>query len=49
MNEEKPVSKVSNEMYNKFHMPPLDKISGFDVRPGFYDMNGATAIPTGVN
>ena len=30
-------------------MPPLDKISGFDVRPGFYDMNGATAIPTGVN
>jgi len=49
MNEEKPVSMVSNEMYNKFHMPPLDKISGFDVRPGFYDMNGATAIPTGVN
>ena len=24
-------------------------INGFQVRPGFYDMNGATAIPTGVN
>ena len=31
------------------HLVPLDRISGFDVRPGFYDSNGATAIPGGVN
>lgn len=28
---------------------PLDKISGFDVRPGFYMLEGATPIATGVN
>ena len=32
-----------------FHLVPLDRIAGFDVRPGFYDSNGATAIPGGVN
>ena len=31
------------------HLVPLDQIAGFDVRPGFYDTNGATAIPGGVN
>ena len=31
------------------HLVPLDHIAGFDVRPGFYDSNGATAIPGGVN
>ncbi len=31
------------------HLVPLDSIAGFDVRPGFYDTNGATAIPGGVN
>ena len=31
------------------HLVPLDTIDGFDVRPGFYDINGATAIPGGVN
>ena len=31
------------------HLVPLDNIAGFDVRPGFYDTNGATAIPGGVN
>ena len=31
------------------HLVPLDRIAGFDVRPGFYDINGATAIPGGVN
>lgn len=30
-------------------MIPLDKIDGFDVRPGFYEINGATALPNGVN
>ena len=33
----------------RIHLIPFDKIAGFDVRPGFYDINGATAIPGGVN
>lgn len=28
---------------------PMDEICGFDVRPGFYEINGATPIPGGVN
>ena len=31
------------------HLVPMDNIAGFDVRPGFYEINGATAIPGGVN
>ena len=31
------------------HLVPLDHIAGFDVRPGFYETLGATAIPGGVN
>lgn len=31
------------------HLKPLDTIEGFSVRPGFYEINGATAIPCGVN
>ena len=27
------------------HLVPMDHIDGFDVRPGFYEVNGATAIP----
>lgn len=34
---------------SRIHMVPLDVVSGFDVRPGMYEMNGATAIPCGVN
>lgn len=34
---------------SKYHMQPMDHIAGFDVRPGLYSMNGATAIPGGVN
>ena len=30
-------------------MIPLDNTQGFDIRPGMYEMNGATAIPGGVN
>lgn len=30
-------------------MKPMDEISGFQVRPGFYELNGAMAIPGGVN
>ena len=30
-------------------LPPIHEISGFKVRPGFYLINGATAIQNGVN
>ena len=40
---------ASASIYGHVHMRPYDKISGFDVRPGFYEINGATAIPSGVN
>ena len=30
------------------HMEPLDRVNGFDVRPGFYMFDGATPIPKGV-
>ena len=30
-------------------MQPLDMVCGFPVRPGFYEMNGATALENGVN
>lgn len=33
----------------KIHLIPLDEINGYQVRPGFYEINGATAIPGGVN
>ena len=31
------------------HMVPMDTIAGFEVRPGMYELNGAIAIPVGVN
>ncbi len=31
------------------HLVPMDTLDGYDVRPGFYEINGATAIPGGVN
>ena len=31
------------------HLKPLDTIAGFKVRPGFYDYNGAWALPNGVS
>lgn len=34
---------------SKITMIPLDIVSGYEVRPGLYEMNGATAIPCGVN
>lgn len=33
----------------KLNLIPIDKIGEFDVRPGFYEIYGATAIPGGVN
>lgn len=34
---------------SRIHMVPMDVINGFEVRPGMYEVNGATAIPCGVN
>ncbi len=34
---------------SKFHLIPLGEIGGYKVRPGMYEINGATAIPGGVN
>ncbi len=31
------------------NLVPLDQVNGFNVRPGLYEINGATAIPCGVN
>ncbi len=44
MKDEKIISSMGS-----IHMIPMDKIAGFDVRPGLYELNGATAIPVGVN
>ena len=30
-------------------LKPMDNILGFDVRPGYYDMDGATPVRGGVN
>ena len=31
------------------HLIPLDSINGYEVRPGFYGINGAPALREGVN
>lgn len=33
----------------RYHLIPLGEIGGYQVRPGIFEMNGATAIPGGVN
>ncbi len=35
--------------WDRYHMEPLDMIDGYEVRPGLYQLYGATAIPGGVN
>lgn len=37
------------EVEDKKNLKPIDRIHGFDVRPGFYEINGASALPDGVN
>ena len=34
---------------SRIHMIPMDVVNGYEVRPGMYEINGATAIPCGVN
>ncbi len=41
--------KVAMPGRGKIHLMPMDNVGGFDIRPGFYDMPGATSIPCGVN
>ncbi len=43
------VDRLGGSKSKSVNLQPMDKINGFDVRPGFYDVNGATAIPCGVN
>ena len=31
------------------NLKPMDDINGYKVRPGFYEVNGASALPGGVN
>ncbi len=38
-----------NAPLNAVHMEPMDVVAGFEVRPGLYELNGAVAIPVGVN
>lgn len=48
--EEAPEAEMDKTaMLRKIHLVPLDQVAGFEVRPGFYEINGATAIPGGVN
>ncbi len=42
-------TKSSSTRDQHINLVPLDNINGFDVRPGFYEINGATPIPGGVN
>lgn len=30
------------------NLKPLDNIRGYEVRPGFYEVNGASALPAGL-
>ena len=41
--------RVAISNLGEIHMEPYDVIAGYGVRPGIYELNGATAIPTGVN
>lgn len=49
MNNLKNSDMPLRETARTIHLVPLDIIDGFEVRPGFYEIDGATAIPGGVN
>ncbi len=44
-----PVTHRYERMDYSVSVRPMDIIAGYPVRPGFYDMNGATALADGVN
>lgn len=50
--EEQKIVEEDNQVISSMrsiHMVPMDIVNGFEVRPGMYEVNGATAIPCGVN
>ena len=48
--QEEPDDRVEKmSLPRTIHLVPMSQISGYEVRPGFYEINGATAIPGGVN
>ena len=49
MNKETAGAEGKLALPRTIHLVPMDRVGGFDVRPGFYEINGATAIPGGVN
>ena len=49
VNTNNAISAQHGKTARKIHLVPLDNIGGYDVRPGFYEINGATAIPYGIN
>ena len=52
-NKEKTNEKNNHEIVStaqgKINLVPMDEINGYKVRPGFYEINGATPIPGGIN
>ena len=49
MDDHSPSTVEKVALPRTIHLVPLNYIDGFAVRPGFYEINGATAIPGGVN
>lgn len=45
------LTKINSSYSENQHINliPMDNINGYDVRPGMYEMNGATVIPGGIN
>lgn len=41
--------EVLSTTQGKINLVPMDEICGYKVRPGFYEINGATPIPGGIN
>ncbi len=39
---------MQKSMIHSDHMVPLDTLEGFRIRPGFFDINGATALSDGI-
>lgn len=39
---------MQKSMIHSDHLVPLDTLEGFRIRPGFFDINGATALSDGV-
>ena len=40
---------ASGSISQHINYVPMDNINGYDVRPGLYEINGATVIPGGIN